>query len=597
MAGEGADSVGRLRAAPQILPGIAGSPGLAIGPALVLDTRRPGVVHRRVAKHQASEELVRFDQAVELAARTLLEVAERLRAGSTKAETSILEAYVMMVRDETLREDVERRICIDRQCVEWAVDEAVREMSEHLRGAKDPYLAERSHDIEFVGDRLLLALAGRHCGVPIPELHEPVIIVAHDLSPAETAGLSREHIRAIVTEVGTRTSHTAILARSLEIPAIVGVPGLLSRVGSGDQLIVDGLRGMVTLAPTHEMLDSASRRAARHVEVSRELRERRDEPAVTRCGERIHIRANIELPAEASIVAIEGADGIGLYRTEFLFVDRVEAPSEEEQFEVYRAVAQAVAPLPVTLRSFDLGGDKFANLFGAREEHNPSLGVRAVRLGLTQPHTFIPQLRAMVRASAYGNVRILVPMVAALWELRAVRKLLEATMRELDEEGIPHAGSIPLGIMVEVPSTAILSDLFAREADFFSVGTNDLVQYTLAVDRASYELAQLATPFDPSVLRLIQLVVKAGAAHGCPVGVCGAMSNDPLAAVLLVGLGLRELSMECSAIPEVKEALARIDVAEAEEVARAALSCSTAEEVEHLLAEAFAPRFADLLGD
>ncbi len=595
--GDGADSVGRLRAAPQVLPGIAGSPGLAIGPALVLDTRRPGVVHRRVAKHQAQEELRRFDAAVELASQALLDAAERLRSGATKAETSIIEAYVMMVRDETLREDVERRICIDRQCAEWAVDEAVREMSDQLAGATDPYLAERSHDIEFVGDRLLRALAGHHGGVPIPELREPVVIVAHDLSPAETAGLSREHVRALVTEVGTRTCHTAILARSLEIPAVVGVPGLLSKVGSGDQVIIDGMRGTVTLSPTQEMLELADRRAARHVALSRELREHADEPAVTRCGTRIHLRANIELPSEASLVLIEGAEGIGLYRTEFLFTDRAEAPDEDEQFEVYRSVLEAVAPHPVTLRTFDLGGDKFAAVFGTREEHNPSLGVRAVRLGLAHPETFMPQLRALLRAAAFGSLRILIPMVSAIWELRAVRELLARAEAELDRRGVKHASAVPVGVMVEVPSTAIMADVFAKEADFFSIGTNDLVQYTLAVDRASHELAQLATPFDPSVLRLIDIVVRAASLRCLPVAVCGAMSNDPLAAVLLVGLGLRELSMESSAIPEVKEAIGRVELREAQEVASSALRSATAEEVEHLLAEAFAPRFADLFGD
>ena len=597
MANDSPDSVGRLRVAPIVMSGIAGSPGLAMGPALVLDTRRPGVVHRRVAKHQAHAEMARFDRAVELAASALREVADRLREGVTKAETSILEAYVLMVRDETLREDVERRVCIDRQCVEWAVDEAVREMSEQLSRAKDPYLAERSHDVEFIGDRLLRALAGRHGCVAIPELTEPVVIVAHDLSPAETAGLTREYVRALVTEVGTRTSHTAILARSLEIPAIVGVQELLSKVGSGDQIIVDGMRGNLILSPSPEMLDAANHRAARYSAVSRELRERRDEPSVTRCGTRIHLRANIELPSEANMVMTEGAEGVGLYRTEFLFVDRVEAPSEQEQYEVYRSVLQTVAPLPVTLRTFDLGGDKFASVFGARDEINPSLGLRAVRLSLAHPETFMPQLRALLRASVHGNLRILVPMVAAVWELREVRVLLNRAISELNATGTRMAGSIPLGVMVEIPSTAIMSDIFAKEADFFSIGTNDLVQYTLAVDRSSHALAQLATPFDPSVLRLIQAVVESGARHNRPVSVCGAMSNDPLAAVLLVGLGLRELSMECSAIPEVKEAIARVEVVEAEDVAEAALRCATAEEVEHLLAEAFAPRFADLLGD
>lgn len=578
---------------PVLLVGIAGSPGYAIGPALVFDTRRPGVTRRRVAKHQGDEELERFDHAVKLAAQELNDMARR--TDLPVAEGSILQAYILMVQDETLRADVERHIRIDRQCAEWALDTAVHAMANELRSQDDSYLAERSHDIEFVGDRIIAVLSGRQRGLVLPESGDAVIIVAHDLSPAETATLTRDRVLALVTEIGTRTSHTAILARALEIPAVVGAGDVLSKVGYGDRLVVDGYHGRVTLRPSQEVISRARENAARHQALNDRLRLRRDRPAVTRCGTAVHLRANIELPAEAEVALSQGAQGIGLYRTEFLYVDRSTPPGEDEQYEVYRHVVEAMAPLPVTLRTFDIGGDKFVSSFQAPPDMNPALGLRAVRLGLAQPDLFRMQLRAMVRASAHGALRIMVPMVAALHELRAVRRLLNEAIARVDAQGHARAPEIPLGIMVEVPSAAVLADRFAREAEFLSIGTNDLVQYTLAVDRSSRQLAPLASFFDPAILTLIAGVIEAGRRHARPVTVCGAMASDPLGTILLVGMGLRELSMEASAIAEIKEAISRFTVTEAEDAWRVATQHDTASAVEVSLAEAFAPRLADLL--
>lgn len=578
---------------PVMLVGIAGSPGYAIGPALVFDTRRPGVTRRRVAKHAADEELERYDTAVKLAAQELSDMARR--ADLPVAEASILQAYILMVQDETLRADVERHIRIDRQCAEWALDSAVHAMADELRAQDDSYLAERSHDVEFVGDRIIAVLSGRQRGLVLPEGGDPVIIVAHDLSPAETATLTRDRVLALVTEIGTRTSHTAILARALEIPAVVGVGEILSKVGYGDQLVVDGYHGRVTLRPSAEVISRARQNAARHQALSDRLRTLRDRPAVTQCGTAVHLCANIELPAEAEAALTQGAQGIGLYRTEFLYVDRSTPPGEEEQYEVYRHVVEAMAPLPVTLRTFDIGGDKFVSSFQVPPDMNPALGLRAVRLGLAQPDLFRMQLRAMVRASAHGALRIMVPMVAAIHELRAVRRLLNEAIARVDAQGHPRAQEIPLGIMVEVPSAAVLADHFAREAEFMSIGTNDLVQYSLAVDRSSRQLASLASFFDPAILKLVSGVIAAGRSYDRPVTVCGAMASDPLGTILLVGMGLRELSMEASAIAEIKEAISRFSIAEAEEAVRVATQFDTAEAVEASLAEAFAPRLADLL--
>lgn len=585
------------RRPPLVIDGIAGSPGLAIGRAVVIDTRRPGIVHRRIAKHDAEEELARFDAAVKVAAHGLHEVADRLKARATRAEASILEAYVLMVEDDSLRDDIERRVRIDLMCAEWALDSTVREMSQQLASAEDPYLAERSHDFVFVGDSILRALTGKQRSVSIPDLHEPMVIVAHDLSPAETAGLTKGKVKALVTEVGTRTSHTAILARALEIPAVVGVRKLLDTIGHGDMLFVDGIRGRVTVSPSEDMIAAAENRIARLARIAHGLLEARDQPAATRCGVPIAVRANIELPPEATIALEQGARGIGLYRTEFLYVDRPDPPSEDEQYAVYRRVLETVAPLPVTLRTFDIGGDKFASSFQAPPDMNPALGLRAVRLGLARPEIFLAQLRAMVRASAHGELRVMVPMIAAISELRAVRELFEQALREVDAAGHERASAIPLGVMIEVPSAAVMADLFAREAEFLSIGTNDLVQYSLAVDRTNRELAYLATPFDPAILRLIEIVIAAGEKHGRPVSVCGTMASDPLAAALLVGMGLRELSLEASAIPKVKASLSRITLAEAQAVAHRAAELVTADEVELVLAETFAPRLAELLDE
>ncbi|MES1176960.1 MAG: phosphoenolpyruvate--protein phosphotransferase [Myxococcales bacterium] len=573
-----------------VLDGIAGSAGYAIGRVVIVDTRRSGIVRRHIAPAEAAEELGRFDDAVSVSAGELRVVLAAKQGTASKAETSILEAYVLMVEDETLRDAVERKIQSEGICAEWALDLAVAQMAATLRQSGDPYLAERSHDFEFVEDRLLRTMAGKQGAVVLPKEGAPGILVAHDLSPAETAGLTKERVLAIVTEVGTRTSHTAILARALEIPAVVGVPNLLARVGTGDLIVVDGVHGQVAITPSETLIADINARAGRFSDVARHRREARDRPIRTRCGQTVELRANIELPSEAEGALEQGARGIGLYRTEFLYLDRNEPPTEDEQYEVYRRVAEALAPLPVTLRTFDIGGDKFASVFQVPSEMNPALGLRAVRLGLARQDIFLCQLRAMVRASAHGQLRVMVPMIASMGEWRQVKQLFAQAIQEVDAAGHSRSAQIPLGMMVEVPSAAVMADEFAVETEFMSIGTNDLVQYTLAVDRSSPELAYLASFFDPAILRLVRMVIQAGKHRKRPVLVCGAMASDPLAAILLVGMGLRELSMEAAAIPEIREAIGNITVAEAEDAARVAFAAETARDIERVLHERFAER-------
>lgn len=576
-----------------MLRGLAGSPGLAIGKALVLGSAREAYAHRTIQPDETATEIARYRTAVIRAQRDLREMARRV--ASQTAETSILEAYVLMVGDESLAEAVSTQIHEEHRCVEWAVATAIEAYAKRLAAVNDAYLRERSHDIEFIGERLLRALSGGSSG-HIPQLGGQLIVIARDLSPADTAAMVTEPIVGFVTEVGTRTSHTSIMARALEIPAVVGVTGAVTRISTGDLVIVDGLRGTVTICPSDAELEDARARSDRHIAFAKGLQLERDRPSMTKCGLPFTLRANVELPAEAILARDQGAEGIGLYRTEFLYIDKLAPPTEDEQYEIFRAVVEASRPKPVTLRTFDIGGDKFASTFKVPPEMNPMLGLRAVRLALSRPDVFLEHLRAMVRASAHGAVKIMIPMVASLTELREVRKLLERAKREVAERGQPFAAEIPLGIMIEVPAAAVLVDLFAQEAAFLSLGTNDLIQYALAVDRTSRSLAYLASGFDPSILRLIANVIRAGEEWERPVSLCGAMASDPLAAILLLGLGLRDFSMEAAAIPEIKETLRRVTLAEAEAIAADAMRLGTAEEVETAVATAFAPRLFDLLG-
>jgi phosphotransferase system enzyme I (PtsI) len=582
---------------PVILKGIAGSHGLSIGPSIIVGALSHSFVRRTVKPREVDTELARFTDAVSRAQDGIRQVVEKVKSGHAKAETSILEAYVQMLGDELVAEGVERNIRINRQNAEWAVSNTIQELCDRFEDMEDPYLVERRHDVAFVGERLIRALSGTDKVATLPKLARPSVVLAHDLSPADTAALVKEPVVAIITEVGTRTSHTSIMARALEIPAVVGVADALGRIGPGDIVIVDGFRGEVTVAPTPDMIAEAEARAKKHIALVRHLREDRDKQTATADGVAIHLRANIEFPAEAPLAVDHGAEGIGLYRTEFLYVDRAAPPDEDEQYEVYRAVVETMHPRPATLRTFDIGGDKFVSTFQVPPEMNPALGLRAVRLALSRPDVFLAQLRAMVRASAHGELRIMIPMIASLREFEEVRRLLGVALREVAARGQKHAPTIPLGVMIEVPGAAVMADLFARDADFLSLGTNDLVQYALAIDRTSRSLAYLASPFDPAILRLIVTTVTAAQRYDRPVSVCGAMASDPLAAVLLVGLGVRELSMEAAAIPEIKEALHRVSLVEAEAVAAEALRQESAEDVERALAAAFAPRLFDLLAD
>ncbi len=596
------------------LEGIAGSPGIVVAVALVLEQGKGSVPRRSILSSEKDAELGRFRDAVEEAQFQIGEVHGRVADALPEEHLKILEAYQSMLGDPSLAQAVHDEIVVKGRNAEWAVEVALQGILRQFDALDDPYLRERRHDVEFVGERLMRALATAQpiapphkAGFPPPRpirratpplgviVQAPTVVVARDLSPADTAAMVRDPIVGFVTEVGTRTSHTSIMARALEIPAVVGVTGIRGHVRTGDLIVVDGLRGQVWVRPTPEVSARARARGERFASRTQVLRSRHREPATLSCGTRISLLANVELPAEAILALEHGAEGIGLYRTEFLYIDRKELPTEDEQYELFRNIVQLASPRSVTLRTFDLGNDKLAMRVPVPDEANPALGTRAVRLALREPELFSVQLRAMARAAVHGDVRVMIPMVSNLEEIRAVRRLLDRALADLTAQGKPHKKPA-LGVMIEVPSAAICADLFAREADFFSLGTNDLVQYALAADRGSHELARLASSFDPSILRLVRMTAKAAIDAGIPVSVCGAMASDPLAAVLLVGMGVRSLSMEAAAIVEIKEALRRFSLEECEGLATECRALATAAEVEMALAESVAPRLSDLLG-
>jgi phosphoenolpyruvate-protein phosphotransferase (PTS system enzyme I) len=568
-----------------VLQGIGGAPGVVVATVVVLDDRRT-FQRRRLRSSEIPAEMQRVDAAVARAQASLVQISERISMRPLGESRAILEAYLAMVGDPMLHERIERGVRDERLCAEWAVASAADSIVLEFSSIRDPYIEERKHDVEFVAEKLLHALSGDE--EPAIRIDHPSIIVARDLSPADTAVMGRMPVLGFMTARGSATSHTSIMARALHIPAVVGLgEHELTTLRTGDTVVLDGNRGVVILYPDAHVVREAEARGKRHDALAARLRDRSG-PSRSHCGTPLLFKANIELPEEVQAVVAMNADGIGLYRTEFMYINRKEPPSEEDQYAILRGVVRDLAGRPVTLRTFDLGGDKFASSFALPAALHPALGLRAVRLALKVPDVLLAQLRAMVRVSTEGPIRIMIPMVTTLVELRAVRKLL---LQACDQVDLPPP---PLGMMVEVPAAAMLADVFAKNADFFSIGTNDLVQYALAVDRTSRSVADLASPLDPAVLRLVDMVIRAGTAEGIPVGLCGQMAQDPMASALLLGMGLRRFSIGGPALALVREALSRVTVSECQAMAARVRACAAREEVQEVLVSTLESRFADL---
>ncbi len=541
----------------EVFGGLPGSPGVAVGPALVLSSRR-AIVPRRWLRRSGdgAEELRRFDAAVEVAAR-------ELEAEAGEAASTFKSVYRLMLQDPLLREEVAREIEGEQRAVEWALEVVVARFAERLRGSGDAYFGERGDELELLAERLQAALQGEVWPAPRASDGGPVVLVAGELSPAALVRFRPGEVLALVTRAGTPTSHTSIIARALGLPAVVGVQEVPRLARDGELLLVDGDRGQVVRCPSLAEQQEVERAAEqRGAAVPAATTAGGALGATTACGVEVALLANLDLgAAEALDARPRGAQGVGLARTELLALRRTSPPAEPEQHATYARLLRQWAPLPVTLRTFDLGGDELPWLGGSSTAQNPALGLRGLRLALRRPELLRPQLRAALRAASEGHLRLLLPMVTSVEEVRAVRRHLSELQAELQQEGMAPAPLPPVGVMVEVPAVALLARAFTEDVDFFSVGTNDLLQYLYAADRGCPELAALGSHYSPALLKLVRAVVDAARPRGLPVSVCGAMASDPLGAALLVGLGVRALSVELGALERVRAALSGLTLA------------------------------------
>ena len=551
--------------------GIGVSSGTAIGRALVIAPDSSPVVPVPVLADQVDEEVARFQSARERARRELRDLKVRMLRVLGEAYAGILEAQLLILDDANLVGETVEKIRAGRVSASWALKEVVHAFMRRFDSIDDGYLRERGGDLADVHRRLQRLLRGDEgSATTVPE--GPLVVIAHSLGPSDTMVLARQGIVGLATDMGGRTSHTAILAQALSLPAVVGLHDLSLNVRPGDLVALDGEAGTVDLAPHEDEVSRVKARGeawkAREVDMFAD----RELPAVTKDGVEITLRANVEFPQEVAAAVRYGARGIGLYRSEFLFLSRApEFPSEEEHFRTYRDLADKVAPHPAVIRTLDLGGEKYFHEVLDRQETNPVLGLRAVRFCLTRPDIFRPQLRALLRSAAHADIRIMIPLVTTVAEVRQVKKILTEEAALLKAKGIDCRADVPVGIMVEVPAAAATADLLAKEAAFFSLGTNDLIQYALAVDRGNESVAYLYQPLHPAVLRMLRFVVQAGQAGGLTVSICGEMAADLSLTEMLVGLGLRELSVQPRAIAALRETIRRLDSARAEGVAATAL--------------------------
>ena len=564
------------------LRGVPASPGIASGPVHLLHWEVPDVRIRRISDDAIPAELQRFRNAVERAKDRLRAVRKRVEMTTGAEEAAIFEVQLSILGDRELVNVVEDRIR-DGVAAETAFDHVMLDWRRRFARHDHPMLRERVGDLTDVHIRVLTVLLGLpdHDPVDVPK-GANAILITHDLTPSLTVQLDREAIAGIATDAGTRTSHVAILARSLGLPAVVGLRAATHELKGNERAILDGTAGLLVINPSHEDVEVYRERARREAEDETELRALAFTDAVTQDGVRLTLRANIDLPEDADFAANSGAEGVGLMRTEFLVVSRATMPDEEEQYREYRRVVEAFGGKPVVIRTFDIGGDKLP-VGGYPTEPNPFLGWRAIRMCLDQPDVFKTQLRAMLRAAVHGDLRIMLPLIVTVDEVRQTRELLDEAAAELASEGAAFRAEVPLGVMVETPAAAVAADTFAGDVSFFSIGTNDLVQYTLAVDRGNANLASRFTALHPAVLRLIRRTVEVAEEHGIEVAVCGEMASHPLMAVALLGLGLREMSVNPRAVAAIKRVLRAVSADRARAAATAACASHNAVEAEAIL--------------
>ena len=554
-----------------VLKGIGVSPGVAVGPAHVLSTAEVQYIERPVDEDEIPREMTRFEDAIMATRAQLRELQEKVEQGLDRGKASIFDAHLLVCDDRSFIEDVLRGIRTRHLNVEPVLAEVSERYAAALARVEDEYLRERAADIRDVTRRIQMNLAGRN-PTSLGALAEPSIILAADLSPSETAGMDRQKVLAFATDHGSTTSHTAIMARALELPAVVGLHDASIQLTQGERVLVDGTAGLVIIHPTNERIDGYTRIRRAQAEVMERLNRLRDEPARTKDGYEIELAANIELPHDVDSVLLHGAQGVGLFRTEFLFLRRATLPSEDEQVRSYEEVARRLAPAPVVIRTLDIGGDKFTSALNMPREINPFLGCRAIRFSLNQPEVFRVQLRAILRASALGNIKLMYPMISHADELDQASRILDQVRASLSREGVPFDEQMEVGCMIEVPSAALTARTLAKQVQFFSIGSNDLIQYTMAVDRVNENIAYLYEPTHPAILRLIRETISAARDEGLWTGICGEMAGQPLFTPLLLGLGVDELSVSPVRTPIIKGMVRALHYADCEALAQEALA-------------------------
>jgi len=572
------------------LKGIAASPGIVIGKVFTLTGDVVKVEERNISPEQVSNEVEKFNRAIELTLNELAEIQDQAKQKIGKEGEKIFNAHQLLLDDKIINEETIRKIQKDCKNADFAYYQVMQKFQSSLEGVDNEYFMGRVADIRDVKRRLIRNIQGKEPHY-LNGLTNPAIIVAHDLTPSDTVVLDRQKVLAFATDRGGRTSHAAIMARSLEIPSVVGLKNITEIVETGDTIIVDGTEGIAIINPNSSEMNRYVKLREQYHEITKELSKIRDLPCRTLDGKDVELSANLEFPGEINSIITYGARGIGLFRTENLYLTKTELPTEEEQFDEYYKVAEKVSPYPVIIRTLDIGGDKKSPIFEIPEEDNPFLGWRAIRLCLEKVELFKTQLSAILRASVMGNVKIMFPMISCLEEIYQAKKIFAQVKDELRSRKTPFDENIEIGVMIEIPSAAIMADIIAEEVDFLSIGTNDLIQYTLAVDRGNVRVANLYKRLPPSVLRTIKSVVHAGHSKGVWIGMCGEMAADPLATLILLGLDLDELSVSPSMLPEVKKIIRTITFQDAEKIADKALQMKTSEQVETYIRNVMSTRY------
>jgi phosphotransferase system enzyme I (PtsI) len=568
----------RPNASKDTMQGIPVSPGIIVGKAHLVDRSKVKILYQYlIDKKQVAGEVERFENAIR-ATEEQIKVLKNRVPEHVKEHSFILDSHVMILKDSMLRDSTIRRIEEEKINAEWALKKSFHEIRKIFAQIDDEYISNRIQDVENVSERILRNLSGEMLE-SLAEIRERVIIVAHDLSPADTTELNISKVMGFITDVGGQTSHTAIMAQALEIPAVVGLESATARIADRDLLIVDGSTGEVIINPDDADIIRYQEKELQHEKYKSSIARISHLPAETPDGYRIAIKANIEFLEEVAAVRDHGAEGIGLYRTEFLYLRSKVLPTEEELFNDYKEVAEIMTPDPVTIRTLDLGGDKFASHIEIANEMNPAMGLRAIRLCLKEPGLFRTQLRAILRASTFGHVQLMFPMISGVQEVIEAKEILTRIKGELDSEEILYDENIPVGVMIEIPSAVTISDLLSKHVDFFSIGTNDLIQYALAIDRVNEHVAYMYQPFHPAILRMIHQVVQEGKKAGIKISLCGEMAGDPLCIPILLGLGLDELSLNARSIPLVKTIVRAIPLEQARYDFERVLQLNTAMEV------------------